>query len=490
MLLGIDIGTSSVKAMLMKEDGRIIAVRICGYDVDVVKPGWGEQKPQLWWESLCRILQEMSADNQKEFTEIKGVGFSGQMHGLVAVDENGVPVRPAILWMDQRATAQLEQISQTFTKEQQGIIFHNRVFNGFALPSLLWVKENEPEIYRRIAKIFHPKDYLRFCLTGKIGTELSDASAGLLVDPGKKSWAKEALGQLGISERLLPDLGASDEIAGTVTAEAAQATGIPAGIPVVYGAGDQQAQSIGNGAVREGLLIANIGTGAQISCYSKTDRYDPQLRTHTFCHAVPDGYTIYGAMLSGGLSLKWLKNQILGAESFDKLSEMAETVVPGSEELIFLPYLSGERTPLMNPEARGVFFGLSLNHTAAHMARAVMEGVTYALRDSMEIMQDMGIESTRILASGGAAASGVWLQILADILGKEVQVCKTKEQACLGACILAGVGCGVYESISAACEMLVEYEDRIYMPRTEYKEVYENSYRKFHGLYESTKQFL
>ncbi|MBS6194102.1 MAG: xylulokinase [Clostridiales bacterium] len=490
MLLGIDVGTSSIKAMLMEEEGRVIGVKTKGYDVNIPREGWAEQNPEEWWEALCRILGELKSEHFREFEAIRGIGFSGQMHGLIAVDQEGKTVRPAIIWMDQRAGEELKEIGRKIYSEEQGKIFHNRIFNGFALPSLLWMKNHEPENFQKTYKVFQPKDYLRFRLTGEMGTEFSDASASLMMDVGKREWAKESLERLGISGELLPKLGESVQVAGYVTEKGAKETGLKKGIPVVFGAGDQQAQSIGNGAVREGLMISNIGTGAQVSAYSREDRYDHKLRTHTFCHGIPGGYTIYGAMLSGGMSLKWLKNQILLEESFAGMSAMAEETEAGSRGLVFLPYLAGERTPHMNPAARGVFFGLSLEHTRAHMVRAVMEGVTYALRDSMEILDGMGVKGEKILASGGACSSEIWLQIQADILGKEVQVCKMREQACLGACILAGVGVGSYGSIEEACEKLVRFEEKVYVPRREVREVYEENYRKFQGIYEGTKAFL
>lgn len=490
MLLGIDVGTSSIKGMLMEENGRILAISARNYDVSFPKPNYAEQDPRMWWVRLCQVMGELQRKCPRMKEDLQGIGLSGQMHGLVAIDKEGIPVRPAIIWMDQRATKELEEIKEKIPFSRQGEIFHNQVFNGFALPSLLWMKREEPDLYERIDKIFQPKDYIRYCMTGEVGTEESDASAALLMDVGKREWAWDVLEILGIRREILPPLGHSWEVAGRVTEKAAKELGIRAGIPVVYGAGDQQAQSIGNGAVREGLLISNIGTGAQVSCYSKKDWYDTKLRTHTFCHGIPDGYTIYGAMLSGGMSLKWLKNNILNVGSFGELSAMAGETAPGSDGVIFLPYLSGERTPLMNPGAKGMFFGLSIEQDRRHLARAVMEGVTYALKSSLDILQSMGIDAKRILASGGAAQSPVWLQIQADILGKEVQVCNVKEQACLGACMLAVVGCGVYGDIGQACENLVSYEEKIYLPNQENQSLYREQYVKFQGLYENTKEFL
>ncbi len=490
MLLGIDVGTSSIKAMLMEEDGKIAAVKAKGYDVHFPQPGWAEQDPEEWWEALCVILQSMRAEYPKEMDGIAGIGFSGQMHGLTAVDADGKPVRPAVIWMDQRATGELREINERIPGDIQAQVLHNRIFNGFALPSLLWMKNHEPRNYERIHRVFQPKDYIRYRLTGEVGTEVSDASASLMVDVGKRKWASDLLERLDISPEILPEISQSTHLAGYVTQPASRQTGLAAGIPVVYGAGGQQAQSIGNGAVREGLVISNIGTGAQISAYAAEDLYDKKLRTHTFCHGIPGGYTVYGAMLSGGMSLKWLKEQILREKDFAAMSGMAEKTAPGSGGLIFLPYLAGERTPLMNPDARGIFFGLSLEHTGGHMARAVMEGVTYALRDSLEILGEMGIRGDQILASGGACASPVWLQIQADILGQQVRVCRTKEQACLGACILAGAGLGIYGNIAAACEDLVRFDGRTYEPRREYQQMYQENYDRFHGIYEGTRKYL
>ncbi len=490
MLLGIDIGTSSIKGMLMEENGRIVSVESSGYSVEIPQSGWAQQDPEWWWNGLCQVLERMRQDQPDILNNIRGIGFSGQMHGLTAVDREGKPVRPAIIWMDQRSTGQLREINEKISFEEQGQVLHNRIFNGFALASLLWMKEKEPENYRRIYRVFQPKDYIRYRLTGQMGTDYSDASASLMLDVGKREWAWELLERLGLCASVLPTIGGAWEIAGTVTRQAARKTGLPEGIPVVFGAGDQQAQSIGNGAVREGQMISNIGTGAQVSAFAASDFYDPQLRTHTFCHALPGAYTIYGAMLTGGMSLSWLKDRILGADSFQQLSRMADSVSPGSGGLVFLPYLSGERTPLMNPDAKGVFFGLTLKHEAAHMVRSVMEGVTFALRDSMEILENLGIRGERMIASGGASGSPVWLQIQADILGKEIQVCRSREQACLGACILAGVGAGIYPDIPRACEKLISFEKELYYPREEYRAMYEELYRKYHGIYQGTSVWM
>ncbi|MEE1031376.1 MAG: xylulokinase [Ruminococcus sp.] len=489
-LLGIDIGTSSTKALLMDENGTTIALKKQFYRISIPQPGWAEQNPEDWWQALIGALTQITEEFPEEMANVAGVGLTGQMHGLVAVDIEGKPVRPAIIWMDQRATKQLEEIQEKISWKEQANVFHNRVFNGFALASLLWMKENEPENYERIYKVFQPKDYIRYCLTGRFGTEVSDASAALFMNVKKRTWATKQLNRLGISESILPTLGKSMDIAGTVSFGVSLCTGIPEGIPVIFGAGDQQAQSIGNGVVKEGLMISNIGTGAQVSAYCKKDIYDGHLRTHTFCHGIPDSYTIYGAMLCGGLSVRWLKNNILHGEKFQQMSEKAEKVEPGCGGLIFLPYLTGERTPHMNPKARGIYFGLSLEHTDAHLTRAMMEGVAFALKDSMRIMEEIGIPCEKMIASGGACNSPLWLQIQADIFGKEVQVCRAREQACLGACIMAGVAVGLYENIEKACEQLIAFDEVIYKPREKYREMYENLYYKYRKIYKYTNRYM
>lgn len=489
-LLGIDVGTSSIKAMLMKEDGTVVAVKRKTYTISIPKQGWAEQNPEEWWQGLIWILAKITEEYPKEMECVQGVGLTGQMHGLVAVDIEGKPVRPAIIWMDQRATKQLEDVQEKIPWKEQARVFHNRVFNGFALTSLLWMKENEPKNYDRIYKVFQPKDYIRYCLTGRFGTEVSDASAALLMNVKKRTWALEQLQQLGVSESILPRLGESMEIAGNVSLRASLCTGLPDGTPVIFGSGDQQAQSIGNGVVKEGLMISNIGTGAQVSAFTKKDIYDGHLRTHTFCHGVPKAYTIFGAMLCGGLSIDWLKNNILHEFNFKKMTEKAANVEPGCGGLLCIPYLSGERTPYMNPDARGIYFGLSLEHNESHMIRAMMEGVTFALKDSMRILEENGVICEKMIASGGACNSPVWLQIQADIFGKEILVCKTKEQACLGACIMAGVATGVYDDLQSACDNLVIFDEKTYSPREEYRQMYDNMYYKFRKIYKYTKRYM
>lgn len=489
-ILGIDLGTSSVKAMLLDINHGVMGLESMAYDVDVPSVSYAEQSPEIWWKSLVLIIKKLQQKHPKEFEQIVSIGFSGQMHGIVVLDKAGRVLRPAILWLDQRSKEQLAYIKKSMTKQEMAEVFHNDVFTGYAFPSLLWIRDNEPEVFEKIDKIMQPKDYIRYKVTGIIGMEVSDASSTLMFDPKKRVWAKAIIQRFKLPQNIFPKCYESTDIAGCVTKTCAKETGLKKGTLVVYGSGDQQAQSIGNGAVREGIIISNIGTGGQISTFSKKDKYDSKLRTHTFCHAIDQAYTIYGAALCSGMSLKWLKDNVLHIDGFETLSEKAGEITAGSEGVIYLPYLTGERTPHMNSKAKGMFFGIQLGHDERHLIRSVMEGVVFSLKDSLEIFEEMGIKSDEIIASGGGALSRVWLQIQADIFEKEVRVSKVKEQACLGACILAGVGTGHFSNIEEACKCYVKYDDYSYKPIKEHVERYRKSYKMYKKLYEQTKNLM
>lgn len=490
VILGIDIGTSSVKAMLLDTEMGPVAVRSKPYDVSIPSPGYAEQDPELWWVSLKEALEELQAQNAVAYQAVAAVGYSGQMHGLVLADEEGKPVRPAIIWLDQRSSAQVEEIGRKMTSREMGEAFCNRVSSGFAFPSLLWVKEKEPEALAKTAAVLCPKDYLRLKMTGKAGTEVVDASSTCMFSTRERDWAWEVIDRFGLKREIFPKAEESMQIAGTVTAACAEETGLPRGIPVIYGAGDQPAQSIGNGVFEEGRLISNIGTGGQISAFIREPIYDKQLRTNTFCHAVPGGYTIYGATLSSGMSMNWAKNKLFHLEGYDVVNREAAAVPAGADGLVYLPYLCGERTPHMDPDAQGMFFGMRLAHGRGHFLRAVMEGVTYSLKDCLGLMQELGIDAQTITASGGGAASPLWLQIQADILQRPVCACTVKEQACLGACILAAVGCGFIPSLREGCDRFVRMDGRVYEPIKEHFTMYEERYETFRKLYRQTKGLM
>lgn len=490
VILGIDLGTSSIKAMLLDSKKGVVAVEASSYDVEIPKEGYAEQDPEKWWKEAKAVFGRLREKHKEAFEEIGAIGFSGQMHGIVVTDKEGKPLRPAILWLDQRSRRQMERINRELDFETMGRIFRNRVFTGFAFPSLLWIKDNEPYVLEKAGAVLLPKDYLRFKITGKLASDVSDASATLLFSTAERNWAFDVIRRFGLPEKIFPPCGESMEIAGYVTKECQKECGLKEGIPVVYGSGDQMAQSVGNGVFQEGKVISNIGTGGQISAYIKEPKYDAGLRTHTFCHALDKAYTIYGATLCSGMSLNWLKKKILGVNEFDEMSQMAEETPPGSGGLIFLPYLSGERTPHMNPGAKGMFFGLTLSHDRRFLTRAVMEGVTFSLRDSLTIFDQLGIRSDTVIASGGGSHSEIWLQIQADIFNRKVKVCQVDEQACLGACILAGAGCGIFQSIKEGIRRFVSFQEKIYSPIPENVKIYNNQYELFQKLYIANESFM
>ena len=483
-ILGIDLGTSSVKAMLFDAEQGVIAVRAEEYGVDIAHPGWAQQSPALWWESLVRVLRWLESHYREAYRSVCAVGYSGQMHGMVLTDAKGQPVRPAVIWLDQRAGRQLEEIGAALSEEDMGNVFCNRVSSGFAFPSLLWVREQEPEIFARAAHFLSPKDYIRYKMTGEIGAEVVDASSTTLFATGERDWAWEVIDRFHLPPQLFPKVHESADIAGTVTVQCEAQTGLPAGIPVIYGSGDQPAQSIGNGVIGPGRIISNIGTGGQISAFSSRPAYDKKLRTNTFCHAIRNAWTIFGATLCSGMSLSWAKNKVFRVGSYEEINAAVAAVSPGADGLIYLPYLSGERTPHMNPDARGVFFGMTLGQEQGHFLRAVMEGVTYSLRDCLGILQELGVDAPEIIASGGATASPQWMQMQADILGKPVRVSRVKEQACLGSCLLAAVGTGVLPSLEEACGRFAVMDERVYLPDAANADVYREGYDTYRRLYE------
>ncbi|MEG2383523.1 MAG: xylulokinase [Oscillospiraceae bacterium] len=490
VILGIDLGTSSVKAMLLDCQTGGVTVESSAYNVCIERDGYAEQDPETWWLGTKEALRKLKKEHDMEFSQIAAVGISGQMHGIVLMGEDGAPLRPAILWLDQRAKEQLKQINENIDFDKMGSLFRSRVFTGFAFPSLLWVKENEAETLKRTKAFIMPKDYIRFKITGLLGSDMTDASATTLFDTAKRKWAFDIINEFELPEDIFPLCGESMDLAGYVTSKCETECGLKAGIPVIFGCGDQMAQSIGNGVCKEGEVISNIGTGGQISAYIRQAKYDKALRTHTFCNAFDKAYTIFGATLCGGMSLNWLKNKVLGIDGFDEMSKMAGEIPPGSGGIVFLPYLSGERTPHMNPNAKGLFYGLGLSHDKRYLSRAVMEGVTFSLKDSLTIFDEMGIEYKNIIASGGGARSNEWLQIQADVFNRNVRVCVMEEQACLGACILAGVGSGILESVSSAANYFVKFREEIFTPNSENVKIYEEQYELFRNLYAVNKNFM
>jgi xylulokinase len=486
-LLGIDLGTSSIKALLIDSAGKEIALAQQGYSIHIPHEGYAEQSPEVWWKAAVKVISEVLAISRIRSRDIKCIGLSGQMHGMVLLDKNNNLIRPAIIWCDQRSKTQVEEVYEKIGKEQLGMLTLNSLATGFQTASLLWIKKNEPENYKNIYKVILPKDYIRLKLTGEIATDITDASSTLAFDTTNHKWCKKIINILDLDIENYPKTGHPTDIAGIVTTEASRETGLLAGTPVALGGGDQPMQAVGNGIVNPGTVSVTIGTGGQVFTPINEPAYDPLLRTHTFCNAVPGSWNIMGATLSAGLSLNWLNENVINAKNFSELSKEAERVPICCEGLLYLPYLTGERTPHMDPFARGSFFGLTLKHNRSHLVRAVMEGVTFSLRNSIDIFEALNITMDKIIASGGGAKSRLWLQIQADIFNKEVYTTNTSEQAALGAAITAGVGINLYPSIQEACQNIVQLSEAVVCPIDENVKVYKYYYDIFNELYNINK---
>ncbi|MDR2181035.1 MAG: xylulokinase [Synergistaceae bacterium] len=486
-LMGVDVGTQSVRAMIIEAEGKVRALEAASYEISIPRPGFAEQNPEAWYAQTAHVIARALDSSGLSPEDISAVGFSGQMHGLVCVDEGGRPVRDAILWLDQRAREDILRIYDLCGNDFVARQVQNKISAGFLLGSLYWLFLHEPQTYRRIHKVMTPKDYVRYRLTGKIAVDYSDAAGTAAFDNLKLEWAYPLIEKLGLDPSLFPECLPSSQVAGRVTREAALDTGLSERTVVVCGGADQCMQSIGNGIVEEGIFACNIGTAGQISACSKKPVYDKELRTNTFSHALPGRWNIMGACLASGVSLKWFVKSIIGAESFTAVDSEAQKIKPGSDGLIFLPYLAGERTPHLDAAARGMFCGLTLGHGKYHMARAVMEGVCYSLKDCMGLLTDMGLCCHRVVASGGGSNSPLWLQMQADILERTIYKSNVTEQACLGAAIAAGVGSGVYSGFHEACGRLISLGDRVYSPIPENVETYNACYKIFRDLYAHNK---
>ncbi|GAH95232.1 unnamed protein product [marine sediment metagenome] len=489
-LLGIDIGTSGTKGLLMDREGKIYARAGREYSIDMPQPSWAEQDPEIWWKAVIQIIREIIEKSEVNPKEIRGIGLSGQMHGTVFLDKNLQPFHPAIIWADQRSSSQCEFIYQKIVKEQLAELTGNPVSTGFMCSTLLWMKENQTEEFSQIYRVVLAKDYIRYRLTRNLGVEVTDASSTLLLDIKRRCWSEELLDILGLPLKILPEkVHESKEVAGYLLAEVAKNTGLLEGIPVVYGGGDQSMQAVGNGVIKPRILSSTIGTGGQLFITLEKFTYDPKLRIHSFCHAIPNTYHLQGAILSAGLSLKWLRENILHTlNSYRIFDKEVEEIRAGSEGIIFLPYLLGERSPYMNPQAKGVFFGLSLKHHRAHMIRAVMEGVVFALRDCLEVFKELGIKIEQVVASGGGAKSRVWRQMQADVFNKEISMTQSTEQAAMGAAILAGVGVGIYKDVEEGCRKVVKLKGEKIKPIPENVDIYSKQFEIYKSLYQDLKQ--
>lgn len=505
-LLGIDVGTTSTRALLIDEQGGVIASHAVEYPLLTPRPNWAEQHPREWWEAAVTGIRAVLSAADVTGDAIAAIGLSGQMHGSVFLDATDEVIRPAILWCDQRTARQCAAITETVGEDAIVRETLNPVLTGFTAPKIVWLRDEEPENYARVRRVLLPKDYLRLRLTGVSATEVSDASGTSLLNVPERRWSDVMLDGLDIPREWLPEVYESPEITGTVTAEAAAQTGLRAGTPVIGGGGDQAAGAVGNGIVRSGVVSVSTGTSGVVFAHLDEPAMDPKLRTHTFCHAVPGKWHVMGVMLSAGGSLRWLRDELcsdertvaaaLGKDAYEVMTEEAAQAPAGSEGLIFLPYLTGERVPYADPNARGVFFGLSLRHGKPHMIRAVLEGVAYGLRDSLEIIAAMGVQVGEVRASGGGARSPLWRQIQSDVTGHPHSIINVDEGPAYGAALLAGVGAGTYGSVEAACDATIRTietphvsEDR-HALYSRYHALYVDLYARLRGSFEEVAELV
>lgn len=496
-LLGIDIGTSGTKTVLFDESGNTIASALEEYPLYQPHIGWAEQDPEDWWRATYLTVKAVLSKSGVAPEEVKGVGLSGQMHGAVLLDKDCNILRRAIIWCDQRSSLECEQITSIIGGKRLVEITANPALTGFTASKVMWVKNNEPQIFEKTKKILLPKDYIRYKLTGEFATEVSDASGMQFMDIPARKWSSEVLDKLGIDRSLLAELYESQEISGRVHKQAAELTGLKVGTPVAGGAGDQAAGAVGNGIVKPGVISSTIGTSGVVFAYSEKVSIDPEGRVHTFCHAVPNTWHIMGVTQGAGLSLKWFRDnfcieekrvaELMEVDPYVLLDQEAEKVDPGSNGLIYLPYMMGERTPHLDPFARGVFFGLSAKHEKRDMIRSVMEGVVYSLKDCLEIIKGMGVDIREVRASGGGGKSRLWRQMQADIFGTDITTINSSEGPALGVALLAGVGAGVYDSVPQACEACIGVKS-VQNPDMDLNARYSKFYTIYRQLYHSLKK--
>jgi xylulokinase len=488
-VIGIDVGTGGTRAVVVDESGRVCASATEEHE-PFASPqiGWAEQNPQDWWRACGIAVRKALADAGLRSEQIGCVGFSGQMHGAVMLDASDKVVRPALIWCDVRTEKQCQELTEKIGAEALIRLTCNPALPNFTLTKLLWVRENEPENWKRVRSVMLPKDYVRFRLTGERATDMADASGTLMLDVAHRRWSDEVLEASGIEKSLLPKLFESPEICGKVSASGAMATGLPEGTPVVVGAGDQAAGAVGMGIATPGAVSVTIGTSGVVFAATDCPALDAKGRLHTFCHAVPGRWHVMGVTQAAGLSLRWFRDSFgvssneNGREPYDRLTAEAAGVPPGSNGLLWAPYLMGERTPHLDPNARAALIGLTASHTRGHVVRAILEGVAFSLKDSFTLFAGMGVPVLNIRLGGGGARSVLWRQIQADVYGREVEVLEAEEGAAYGAAMLAGVGAGLWSSVDAACNSVVKVAHRV-APQPAVAEQMNSNYAAYRRMY-------
>lgn len=497
-VIGIDLGTSATKTVLFDEKGTTVASASREYDLLQPHNGWAEQNPADWYDAAIETLSKVVADSGVDKNNIVSIGISGQMHGLVMLDEECNVLRPSILWCDQRTGKECDELTEMLSRDKLIEITANPALTGFTASKILWVKNNEPEIFEKCRHILLPKDYLRFRLTGDFATEVSDASGMQILDVPQRKWSNVMIDALSIKEEYLAKVYESPEITGYINSDTAEKTGLSTATSVVGGAGDNAAAAVGMGVVEEGKAFTTIGTSGVVFAHTDNPVIDPEGRVHTFCCAVPGAWHVMGVTQGAGLSLQWFKNNFCGEESAQAASEgndvyiitdeKASKIAIGCEKLLYLPYLMGERTPHLDPDCRGVFFGLSAIHTRSHFIRAIMEGVTYSLYDCLLVLKEMGITPQSMLLCGGGGKSKLWKGMICDTFDMPVLTTKSSEGPALGVAILAAVGSGIYPDVKSACKAMIPDEAKISNPDSSNTAKYRACHVVYSSLYKSLKE--
>lgn len=495
--MGIDVGTTGTRAVIIHPNGSVKGAATEDHaPMRMPKPGWAEQSPEDWWRATIAAVRAALERAGIKGSSIGAIGLSGQMHGVTLLDKLNAVIRPAIIWCDQRTQKQCDWITSRVGAARLIQWVSNPALTGFSAPKLLWIRENEPQLYERAAHALLPKDFVRFKLTGEFATDVSDASGTLLLNVTKRCWSTEVMDKLQIDRKLMPPVFESVAATGQVTSETAVLTGLRAGTPVVAGAGDQAASAVGNGIVSTGLISSTLGTSGVIFAYTDAPRTDPHGRVHTFCHAVPNKWHVMGVTQGAGLSLRWFREQFgeceagyarrVSLDPYEVMIREADGIPPGSGGVLFLPYLMGERTPHLDALARGMWFGLTAGHTRGHLLRSILEGVAFSLRDSVEILKGLKIPVRQVRASGGGSRSSLWRQIQADIYGEELVTLRESEGSAYGAAMLAGVGSKVYSTVEEAAKRTVKVSERI-TPIAENVERYNELYSVYRRLYPAVR---
>ena len=484
--LGLDVGTSGVKAVLVADNGDVIAAATSPLTLSTPRPGWAEQDPEAWWEASVASIRAVR-ENRPD-ARIASVGVSGQMHSSVFLDASGRVIRPALLWCDGRTTAECREIEQCVGGESRlRDLAANPALEGFTLPKVLWLRNHEPAAFARLATVLLAKDYVRYRLTGELATEPSDASATLMFDTANRRWSGEILRAVDLNESIVPRVGGSSEVLGRVSEAGSKASGLPTGTPVVGGGADNACGAAGVGVVAPGEAVASWGTSGTVLAPMAEPRVDPQLRAHTFCHVAPNVWYLMGVVLSAGGAFAWYREQFarelaFDADGLEKLAGEAASIPPGAEGVTFLPYLQGERTPHRNAAARAAFLGMTLAHRRAHLTRAVLEGVSFALRDSLTILQSLGLRPAELLLTGGGARSALLRQLQAEVFGVPVATVNREEGPAFGAALLAAVGVGMFSDLASAGRATLERR-RVFTPTSEAHLMYDEPYARFRESY-------